>query len=92
VFGPGHFLGSKQTLELMKSEYLYPKLANRQPYGQWEEGGKIDAFEQAHAKVQAMMARHYPSYIDPAVDARIRAAFPILLSPEDKAPGNSRWP
>jgi hypothetical protein len=38
-----------------------------------------------------MLSSHYPEYVDPAADARIRDKFPIMLKPEDMKPGNDRW-
>ena len=36
----GHYLGSGQTLELMQTEYIYPKSANRMSPKEWNEAGK----------------------------------------------------
>jgi trimethylamine--corrinoid protein Co-methyltransferase len=91
VFGAGHFLGHAQTLSLMETEYLYPSIADRQAYGQWEQTGKKDAFDIAHEKAKKMLSSHYPTYIDPKVDEKIRAAFPIMLKKEDMQMGNGRW-
>jgi len=91
VFGAGHYLGSQQTLELMQSEYLYPEVADRLTPGAWEEMGCKTLYEQAHEQVGEMLASHYPTYIDPAADKRIRDRFPIQLKAEDMRPGNGRW-
>jgi hypothetical protein len=37
------------------------------------------------------LSESYPTYIDPAADARIREHFPIRLEPKDMQPGNGRW-
>ena len=42
TLGPGHYLGQPQTLELMKTDYLYPELADRATQGAWEEEGSVD--------------------------------------------------
>ena len=91
VEGSGHFLDHPQTLELMQTEYLYPQLADRGTYNDWRETGKRDAYEIAHEKATKILSEHYPVYIDPAADARIREHFPIMLKPEDMKPGNGRW-
>ena len=91
VFGAGHFLGHPQTLELMQSEYLYPQVADRETPGTWEEMGSKSLYEQAHERVKEMLSSHYPQYIDPAADARIRERFPIRLDAADMQPGNGRW-
>ena len=53
--------------------------------------GREDIYELAHRKVKRMLSDHYPAYIDPAVDRRIRENFPIRLEPVDMQPGNGRW-
>jgi len=91
VKGPGHFLGSGQTLGLMESEYIYPELGDRLQPTLWEELGALDIRERAKATVQRILSTHYPNYIDPAVDAKIRDAYNIVLDPEAMKPGNDRW-
>jgi trimethylamine--corrinoid protein Co-methyltransferase len=91
VRGEGHFLRQEQTLELMRSEYEYPDLADRLPPNQWQEGGSLDIREQAGARVREILSSHYPEYIDPAIDEKIRDRFPIELSRKDMQKGNGRW-
>ena len=42
-------------------------------------------------KVKEILASHYPAYIDPAVDKKVRERFPITLPREAMFPGNGRW-
>jgi hypothetical protein len=41
--------------------------------------------------VEEILSTHYPSYIDPAVDAKIRDHFDIKIPVEAMKPGNDRW-
>lgn len=91
VFGPGHFLGQDSTLRLMRSEYVYPRLADRQSIEDWEESGRVDIRARGRAALTQIMKQHYPQYVEPAYDARIREQFDIRLRPEDMKPGNGRW-
>lgn len=91
VAGPGHFLGHRQTLKLMRTEYLYPQLADRQAPLAWQKAGSRTLYEKAHDRVREMLAGHYPQYIDRQADERIRARFPIRLEAADMRPGNGRW-
>jgi trimethylamine--corrinoid protein Co-methyltransferase len=91
VSGVGHYLGHPQTLELMQTEYLYPQVADRRTAGEWEATGKEDVTELAHQRVKKILSSHYPEYIPPAADRKIRERFPIRLAPEDMRPGNGRW-
>jgi len=91
VHGEGHFLRTGQTLDLMRSEYEYPALADRSTPGEWEAAGSPDIRQRAGERVKQILSTHYPEYIDPAVDAKIRETYPILLPQEFMRPGNSRW-
>ncbi len=79
IAGPGHFLGSPQTLELMQRDYVYPEIGDRDTPDNWLDAGGKDARDRAHEHVQRVLAEHHPSHIAGDVDARIRAAFPIRL-------------
>ena len=75
----------------MDSEYIYPELGDRLQSTLWEELGAQDIRERARANVEQILSTHYPNYIDPAVDAKIRDAYKIVLDPEAMKPGNGRW-
>ncbi len=77
--GPGHYLGQPQTLALMQSEYVYPALGDRSSPKEWEEQGRPDLIEQARRKKQDILSAPSAAALDPALDARIRAAFNIHL-------------
>ncbi len=77
--GPGHYLGSEQTLRLMQSEYLYPAVGDRRSPNEWVEQGSSDVITRAARKVKDILASHYPSHIPEAIDASIRARFPVKL-------------
>jgi trimethylamine--corrinoid protein Co-methyltransferase len=91
VSGLGHYLGSDQTVQLMRSEYQYPGIADRTSQGAWKEEGSRNIYDRAHERVREILATHYPEHIEPAVDAKIRDRFPIRLDPADMRPGNGRW-
>jgi trimethylamine---corrinoid protein Co-methyltransferase len=77
--GPGHFLGSDQTLKLMQTEYIYPEIGDRRSPNEWEENGRKDAWSRAAAKADEILARHYPAHISDAVDERLRAGGAVKL-------------
>ncbi len=74
--GPGHYLGSDQTLALMQTEYLYPEVGNRLTPKDWVEAGKPDLIEAARAKMDAILAAA-PCQVAPDLDRLIRDKFPI---------------
>jgi len=91
VHGEGHYLRQPQTLQLMRSEYEYPQLSDRSMPGEWEAAGSPDIRQRAAERVKEILASHYPAYIDPAIDQKIRERFPITLPREMMFPGNGRW-
>ena len=79
INGPGHYLGSDQTLQLMQSAYLYPGIGDRKSPNEWTEQGALDIRARAARKVQEILSTHFPAHVPEAVDARIRAEFPVKL-------------
>ncbi len=79
VDGPGHFLGHSQTLELMESEYVYPRQADRMSPSDWEDAGAKDAWDRATEQAKRILTEHHPEYIDNATDDYIRNNYPIKL-------------
>jgi trimethylamine---corrinoid protein Co-methyltransferase len=77
--GPGHYLGHNQTLELMETEYLYPKFGDRTTPKIWAELGKRDILERAIEEKRQILENSYPYHLSPETDARIRARFPVRL-------------
>ena len=77
--GPGHYLGSDQTLALMQTEYVYPQTADRSSPKEWEERDKPDLIKSAIARKDAILGQRAPARLDPATDQAIRTAFKIHL-------------
>ena len=78
--GPGHYLGSDQTLSLMQTEYIYPVLADRSSPKEWQEKDRPDLIEQAVARKETLIAAPTQAALPPEVDAQIRQRFKIHLN------------
>lgn len=76
--GPNHYLGHKQTIGLMQSEYYYPDTGERSSPNQWNEKGKPTALDIARKKTEEILNTHYPRHISDETDAIIRQKFNIL--------------
>lgn len=81
--GPGHYLGTDQTLSRMQSDCVYPALGSRTSPKEWVELGKPDLIEQATARKEEILATRPAAAFDPALDAAIRARFNIHLPAHD---------
>lgn len=77
--GPGHYLGQPQTLGLMQTEYIYPRVAERLSPKEWEEVGKPDLVKAATAYKDRVLAEPSTAALPPDVDLKLRERFPIRL-------------
>ncbi|MGB1155791.1 MAG: trimethylamine methyltransferase family protein [Alphaproteobacteria bacterium] len=75
--GPGHYLGSDQTLTLMQSEYIYPTIGDRTSPKEWAEVGKPVLVDAARKTLQTILQGPRPSHISPEVDKAVRERFRI---------------
>ena len=78
--GPGHYLGSDQTLSVMQTEYIYPELGDRTSPKEWDELGKPDLIQKAIARKEAILSEASSARFAPEVDRAIREAFKIHLT------------
>lgn len=76
--GPGHYLGTDQTLALMQTEYIYPSVGNRMSPKEWDEANKPDLLATAIARKEAILTSAKP-LVDPALDREIRAKYKIYF-------------
>ena len=77
--GPGHYLGSAQTLDRMQRDYVYPAVADRTSPKEWEENDRPDLLEGARKRREAILLAAPRSLIDPEADAAIRERFRIVV-------------
>lgn len=79
VTGDGHYLGQTQTLALMKTEYVYPKLGDRRSVTEWLAGGAPSIWDRAQTQVREILERDRPSHLTAQAESAIREKFDILL-------------
>ena len=91
VMGAGHYLGHPQTFARMKTDYVYPTLADRRSTNEWQQAGARDVREVAREHVKRILNNHYPQHINPAIDDKIRAHYNIILSRSRMRAGNGAW-
>ena len=76
--GPGHYLGSDQTLKLMETEYIYPALGNRMSPKEWNEADRPILIDKAIARKNDILEKAKIQF-DPEFDAAIRADYNIYF-------------
>ncbi|MXW76748.1 MAG: methyltransferase [Acidimicrobiaceae bacterium] len=79
VTGEGHYLGHTQTLELMRSEYVYPQLGDRASVDDWVARGAPSLWSRARDRVDEIVAAGRPGHLSVEAESAIRSRFPILL-------------
>jgi len=77
--GPGHYLGSDQTLSLMQTDYVYPVIGDRTSPKEWIEKGKPNLIDSAIKRKEDILSKPSAAAFDPAKDADIRKRFNIHL-------------
>ncbi|MEQ9693971.1 trimethylamine methyltransferase family protein [Shimia sp. SDUM112013] len=77
--GPGHYLGTSETLARMEKDYVYPSLGDRTSPKEWAEIGKPDLNRKAIARKEDILSRPSAAQLDPDLDTALRARFTIHL-------------
>ena len=77
--GPGHYLGTDQTLGRMQVDYVYPDLGDRTSPKEWVEKDKPDLIERAVAKKEKILSERAAARFDAETDLAIRQKFNIHL-------------
>jgi len=78
--GSHNFLGQKHTMKYLKSGEIYTsKLAHRDTWEQWEEGGRQGLAERAQAEAERILAEHE---VEPLEDAQVRELDAIMAAAE----------
>ena len=76
--GPGHYLGSEQTLKLMQTEYVYPAIGNRMSPKEWVEADRPMLLDKAIARKNDILSKA-GMQVDPQLDAAIRKVYRIYF-------------
>jgi trimethylamine--corrinoid protein Co-methyltransferase len=87
IDGPVHYLGHGQTLDLMKRDYVYPEVGDRNSPKDWIEQGSTDVVQRAKVRVEEILGGDRPAHIPESVDAKIRELLTIRLPRENMRRG-----
>ncbi len=79
VVGEGHFLGRPETYARMKSDFLYPEIADRRTVEEWEADGAKAMAERAGERARELLATHFPSHVKPELRSELRSRFGLRL-------------
>ncbi len=79
IDGPGHYLGTDQTLSRMQKDYVYPVLGDRTSPKEWAELEKPDLIQKAIARKEQILGERSSARFDPMLDQQLRERFNIHL-------------
>ena len=77
--GPGHYLGSDQTLSLMETDYVYPTLSDRTSPKEWVENSQPELLKNATALKEKILNEKSEAEFEDLLDNKIRSKFKIHL-------------
>ena len=78
--GPGHYLGSDQTLNLMETDYVYPTLSDRTSPKEWFENSQPELLKNATNLKDKILSESSAAEFDEILDNKIRSTFKIHLN------------
>ncbi|MEM9909524.1 MAG: trimethylamine methyltransferase family protein [Pseudomonadota bacterium] len=79
IGGPGHYLGTSQTLARMQSDHVYPTFGDRSSPKEWAENDKPDLVEKARLRKEAILSERPTAAFDHDLDKALRSSFKIYL-------------
>lgn len=77
--GPGHYLGTQDTLSVMQTEDVYPALGCRMSPKDWTDMGRPDLIAKAQARRAEIMAGPNPAAFPADLEKALRAQFDLLV-------------
>ena len=86
VRGDGHFLGQSETYQRMKSDFVYPDLADRRPPELWQSDPGLDLGKKAKDTALEILATHFPNHLPLDIQDLLRQKFAIELPTERMRP------
>lgn len=75
--GPGHYLGSDQTLERMQRDYIYPEVGDRSSPKEWFENERPTALSNALKRKDQILRQPDKGYIPADIEASWKAKYPL---------------
>ncbi|WP_179379672.1 trimethylamine methyltransferase family protein [Jannaschia marina] len=77
--GPGHYLGTEETLSVMQSEYVYPALGCRVSPKEWAEAGQPDLVAKARDRRAHLLAGPNTAAFPVDLERALRDRFDLLV-------------
>lgn len=79
IHDEGHFLGQSETYKRMKTDFLYPDIADRRSFEEWENDGSMDIRVSAKERAKEILSNHFPKHLSADIENSLRSKFDIKL-------------
>lgn len=77
VSGEGHFLGHPETYARMRSDFLYPNVADRRSIEQWLASGRTDMAQRATKRASEFLESHWPDHLPNTIRKNLSKRFDL---------------
>ncbi|MDG1425112.1 MAG: trimethylamine methyltransferase family protein, partial [Paracoccaceae bacterium] len=77
VAGEGHFLGRPETYARMRSDFLYPNIADRSPLDVWSTSDHSDIEERSNTIANTILETHWPNHLPEALRLKLTRQFSL---------------
>ena len=81
VAGEGHFLGRPETYARMRSDFLYPEVADRALIDDWQASKKLDMGSRAALQARKVLQNHWPQHASKVLRDRYLKRFGLPQGP-----------
>ncbi len=80
VTGEGHFLGHPETYARMRTDFLYPQVADRASIEEWNAPDRTNMRQRAALHATELLSRHWPDHLS----EKLRESLPNRFGLETK--------
>ena len=77
VSGEGHFLGRPETYARMRSDFLYPEVADRSSLEQWQASDRADMGQRAAVRASEILERHWPDHLPASLREKLSEQYSL---------------
>lgn len=84
IKGDGHFLGQADTYSRMRSDFLYPEVADRSSIETWAEAGSLDMADRSHKRAKLLLDQHWPNHVPDPIFREIATRFGLTGQKEQE--------
>ena len=83
--GEAHFLGHPETYARMRSDFLYPQVADRAPIEHWKTSDRASMAQRAAQCASEHLSHHWPNHLADSVRENLTERFGLERPNEERS-------